>query len=74
VPYLRKLNRVHPWENNFFAPSAPLRENAGMSTVACLNLPDAQGRFGPYGGLYGRKTKKLSAHFQLRAYCSCWIL
>jgi tryptophan synthase beta chain len=40
----------------FFAPTAPLRENETMSAVANLNLPDAQGHFGPYGGRYVPET------------------
>ena len=41
---------------NSFAPFAPLRENSGMSAVANLNLPDAPGHFGPYGGRYVPET------------------
>jgi tryptophan synthase beta chain len=33
-----------------------LRENETMSAVANLNLPDAQGHFGPYGGRYVPET------------------
>ena len=33
-----------------------MRENKGMSAVAELNLPDAQGHFGPYGGRYVPET------------------
>jgi tryptophan synthase beta chain len=40
----------------FFARSPPLRENASMSRVANLTLPDAQGHFGPYGGRYVPET------------------
>jgi len=39
-----------------FAPFASLRENPNMSAVANLNLPDAQGHFGPYGGRYVPET------------------
>src|SRR6478736_3470649 len=39
-----------------FAPAAPFPENEGMSAVANLNLPDAQGHFGPYGGRYVPET------------------
>jgi tryptophan synthase beta chain len=39
-----------------FAPFAPLRKNETMSAVANLNLPDAQGHFGPYGGRYVPET------------------
>ena len=35
---------------------ASLHENADMSAVAELNLPDAQGHFGPYGGRYVPET------------------
>src|ERR1022692_1141908 len=35
---------------------ASLRENWFMSAVANLNLPDAQGHFGPYGGRYVPET------------------
>src|SRR5471030_1330609 len=35
---------------------ASLRENCFMSAVANLNLPDAQGHFGPYGGRYVPET------------------
>ena len=41
---------------NSFAPTTPLRENLTMSAVAELNLPDAQGHFGPYGGRYVPET------------------
>ena len=33
-----------------------MRENETMSAVANLNLPDAQGHFGPYGGRYVPET------------------
>jgi tryptophan synthase beta chain len=33
-----------------------LRENETMSAVANVNLPDAQGHFGPYGGRYVPET------------------
>src|ERR1700719_4296954 len=39
-----------------FAPFGPLRENCGMSAVAEVNLPDAHGHFGPYGGRYVPET------------------
>jgi tryptophan synthase beta chain len=42
--------------NKSFAPRALMRENKGMSAVAELNLPDAQGHFGPYGGRYVPET------------------
>jgi len=35
---------------------APLRENLNMSAVADLNLPDAAGHFGQYGGRYVPET------------------
>ena len=35
---------------------ASLHENADMSAVEELNLPDAQGHFGPYGGRYVPET------------------
>ena len=40
----------------FFAPFASLHENASMSAVANLNLPDATGHFGPFGGRYVPET------------------
>jgi tryptophan synthase beta chain len=33
-----------------------LRENAGMSSIAAENLPDARGHFGPYGGRFVPET------------------
>jgi tryptophan synthase beta chain len=47
---------VGAWNFYFFAPFAPLRENETMSAVANLNLPDATGHFGPYGGRYVPET------------------
>jgi tryptophan synthase beta chain len=48
------------WKNEIppfsFAPAAPLRENETMSAVVELDLPDAQGHFGPYGGRYVPET------------------
>jgi tryptophan synthase beta chain len=43
-------------KTNSFAPFAPLHKNETMSTNASLNLPDAQGHFGPYGGRYVPET------------------
>jgi tryptophan synthase beta chain len=34
----------------------PLHENKSMSAIASLNLPDATGHFGPYGGRYVPET------------------
>ena len=39
-----------------FARFAALRETHGMSSVASLSVPDAQGHFGPYGGRYVPET------------------
>jgi tryptophan synthase beta chain len=47
---------VGAWNFYFFARPAPLRENETMSAVANLNLPDATGHFGPYGGRYVPET------------------
>jgi tryptophan synthase beta chain len=42
--------------NKILCVFAPLRENVGMSAVTNLDLPDAQGHFGPYGGRYVPET------------------
>ena len=39
-----------------FAEAAALRESSTMSVAAEKNLPDARGRFGPYGGRYVPET------------------
>jgi tryptophan synthase beta chain len=41
---------------NGIAEAAALRESLTMSVAAEMNLPDAHGRFGPYGGRYVPET------------------